>query len=216
MGDDGLRELALRSAETAAGYGFSISRHVAQYVQLALALGRRFDCDALLPWASTILRSQSAAAAEKKMHRLNAAAFEYVDAVAGWNGRQYRRAILRMRCVEYGRFPSLGRAPAKELMPWLMSIFPEKARHAADFVPVFVELAALSARRFELGEGRPFAVYATLMFLLGYGFSDDPQFPWAREVLREGAGDAPDRTARALTVAGHAWIERVLSLSGRA
>lgn len=213
MGAEGLGRLAQQSAVNAASYGFSLGRHVAQYVQLALALGCRFDCDPLLPWTSTILRSHSDKDADAKMRSLNAAAFEYVEAVAGWKGRRYRAAILRMRTVEYGHFPALGRDSAKALIAHLRALFPEKAAYTADSLPVFVELAARSARRFGLSEGQPLAVYASLMFLLGHGFADDPQFAWAAEALSAKRHAAPERIARNLIDSGHAWIEQALRLS---
>ncbi|HEY2031975.1 MAG TPA: hypothetical protein VGH20_22440 [Myxococcales bacterium] len=215
MGAEGLAELAASSAANAARYGFSLGRHVAQYVQLALALGCGFDCDPLLPWASIILRSRSAKDADTKMAALNAAALAYVEAVAGWNGRRYRAAILRMRNLGYGHFPALGRDSSKALIAHLRSLFPEKAAYTADSLPVFADLAARSAQRFGLVEGPPFAVYASLLFLLGNGFADDPQFAWAGKALSSKRGAGPERIARDLVESGQAWIARVLAVSGR-
>ena len=68
----------------------------------------------------------------------------------------------------------------------LSNLFPEKYEYIGeDCVNGLIQLGVESAKRYEITGERGLAVYIGLMFILGSGFDNDPQFPWAAEILND-------------------------------
>lgn len=59
LGDPGLHRVAAAAIARARVHGVVVEGDVYKYVNLAMALGTRFDEDPLLPWAAEILQRRS-------------------------------------------------------------------------------------------------------------------------------------------------------------
>jgi hypothetical protein len=67
LGDDQLNETIWFGIKRAATYGIKAKRDVCKYIDLVILLGRDFEKDGKLPWASEILNSQNQAHAKLEM-----------------------------------------------------------------------------------------------------------------------------------------------------
>jgi len=196
-------------AARAQSYGLSSARQLCRYTNLMIGLGSRFDVDPQLPWAAPILRSTSRKDRDAVLDDLSERAATHLMAVSGLKGMIYARALARARTRKLETLPGISpRGAEEELVSLFASIYPEKARLVEGTLGLFVRVAAIGARRYQLGEGQPFTLYALLMFILGAGFDDDPQFPWATRVLNDSCLRSPSEKARALADAGLEWLGR--------
>lgn len=58
LGEPGVGETIRYGMDRAGSYGITTAREVCTYIDLMMALGRDFDRDEQLPWASSILKSK--------------------------------------------------------------------------------------------------------------------------------------------------------------
>jgi cytosine/adenosine deaminase-related metal-dependent hydrolase len=70
LGPEGLAELIRHGISRAASHGIVSEHDVALYLNLTVALGRDFDRDPLLPWASAALSETAALEPSRRMGRL--------------------------------------------------------------------------------------------------------------------------------------------------
>ncbi|MBW2247059.1 MAG: hypothetical protein JRF62_07625 [Deltaproteobacteria bacterium] len=59
MGESGVREMIRHGIAQAKSYGIVIEYQVSRYINLMFMLGKDFDTDSALPWASEILLNSS-------------------------------------------------------------------------------------------------------------------------------------------------------------
>ena len=74
LGEPGVRELIRYGMQRAAFYGIRSEKDVSRYISLMLTLGRDFDSDAHLSWASDILRNPQVTDPSEKVDLLDEAA----------------------------------------------------------------------------------------------------------------------------------------------
>jgi hypothetical protein len=211
LGTQNAKAVIAFGAARAQSHGFNSARQLCRYTSLMIGLGSRFDADPQLPWAAPILRSTSRKGPDARLDDLSERAAKHLTAVSGFKGMVYLRALARARGRTLEMLPSVSPRGAEDaLAPLFASLYPEKARLIEGTLGLLVKIAEIGARRYKLGEGHPFALYATLMFLLGAGFDEDPQFPWAGQVLNDSRTPSPLDKVRALADAGLAWLGRAL------
>ncbi len=186
LGDEGLERVIRRGIGRAWSYGFDRRRMVRAYVDLTFMLGSDFDRDPQLPWARRILTDPEIPTAGQRYGVLWSEAMHYIDAVAGPEGGQFFRALIRARRVDPMSLAGVDSGDFEaEVGRRLRALFPEKYDRLDEPArAAMLELGTTKATAHGLtgGPGR-FAVLV-MMLLLGSHFDVDPQFPWAQQALR--------------------------------
>ncbi len=199
LGEGPVRQVIRRGIERAEDHGLTSERDVTLYIGLMFMLGSNFDLDPQLPWAVEILDDDTTGNPNLRANRVYDKAMAYLDKVAGPNSEHLESALRRLRNGPIPEVPgaSLGEF-AEHMLAQLEATYPEK--HAALGEDVLRKLIAdgyEAARGYRLASRRGTTLYVSLMFMLGSGFDDDPQYPWAAAVLGdEGAGRADDKAER--------------------
>lgn len=161
----------------AAANGFTQPREIGRYVALLPMLGTYFDEDPLLPWAQTTLKSHVAASQEIRMDRLFCAAMDYVERIAGEDGRFARNAMTSASQIEFSEVVGTDAATLAQ------RVYPQRheelgaAGHRARMdaaVTIAVELDP------EDDPEQTTKVVALIMLFAGSQFIRDPLHPWAR------------------------------------
>ena len=82
LGETELRETIRYGIKRAAKYGIIAERDVCKYTDVMVVLGRDFDKDSELPWASAILSDETLQQPTAKIERLYQVAMERFDQMA--------------------------------------------------------------------------------------------------------------------------------------
>lgn len=188
LGSNQVRRVVKVGIDRAGRYGYRAERDVFLYLCLMLMLGWRFDEDPQLPWAASHL-SVSAGPGGRGEHarlqRLHSNAMSYLDYVAGENNEYLVRALVRIRDFDVG--PLRHMEPAQlpcELPRVLALLHPRKAAFQGEpATRQMVERAMSASWMRGLTSVFGQALWAALAFMLGAGFADDPQLPWAEAAL---------------------------------
>lgn len=208
-GPEPLRALVCSGMKRATDHGLLVERDVWVFVQLAMLLGIGFDEDPQYPWATAALGGVGEEELGELLHRRARA---YFVRAHGGDNEHLRRALLRLR-DEPAR--SLDSIPFdadldRRLTAWLEQVYPEKARVVGEEVCRGLGREAVNlAKRYGFEDAAAAGVIAALMFLLGSGFDQDPQYPWASQALRSKDPD-PDATTAQLVKAAKEYLEKWL------
>ena len=193
VGPDRLRLVIRQGTENAARYGMRGQREIYLFVSLMLYFGSSFDTDPQLGWSAG-LQNPSEPDSFLRLEATYDSAVEYLDRVAGPNGKNTAAAI--------GRFVE-GQT--------LASLYPEKFRELDS--AQLAQLQALgeeSAQVYGL-DARGAQLMSMLAFLLGHGFATDPQFFWAGETLNDQSIFKSEERGKALMDAAVQHLQRWFS-----
>jgi hypothetical protein len=83
LGEEQLSRLIRYGTERASGHGFTSERAVCIYIDVMVAFGRDFDCDASVPWASQVLSRKDIGGSKERVTLLFARAYEHRDQARG-------------------------------------------------------------------------------------------------------------------------------------
>ena len=224
LGSRQIRRVIRHGIERADAHGFTAKGEICRYVDLSLALGSHFDRDPQLPWVAPLLRISEAGNPKAAMGGLRGRAMEYLEQVSGRRGERYIRALLR---AHHGVQSLSRKGPSRRTRSSTCGtarVSGSARPHRHRCPRVGVRASAAPARVVVLTLGRVDAVargvasaealmlHLTLMFLLGSHYAEDPQFPWAAEILEApfltGSGDR----ARSLLERARAHLDRALAL----
>ncbi len=214
VGEQALRATIRLGVERGQAYGLTTQRDLYHYVPLMLLLGSYFDEDPQLPWAAAILKDEAVSDPGARAERLYDEAMAYLDAVAGEEGELLLAALKRLRERPVAQVWQPGSENVQTRVAGLLrEVWPQKARRVgADALAQVARCAAQAARDYDVPGDLGIAVFATLMFMLGSGFSADPQFPWAAEILNDRSPEGRQRKAERLHEAGmklaDQWLAR--------
>jgi hypothetical protein len=194
VGPGRLRVVIRQGIENAARHGMRGQREIYLFVSLMLYFGSSFDTDPQLGWVAAGLQNPSEPDSFLRLEAVYDSAVEYLDRVAGPNGKNTAAAI--------GRFVE-GQT--------LASLYPEKFRELDS--AQLAQLQALgeeSAQVYGL-DARGAQLMTTLALLLGHGFATDPQFFWAGEVLSDQGIFKSEERGKAMRDAAVRHLQRWLS-----
>lgn len=189
LGETRVLGIARGAVERAREHGLTTERSVVTYLNLMLMLGSGFDTDPQLPWAAEILGDGRIDEAGKS-DALYDKALDYFEQVAGPGGVNAAEALGRIQRESADDLPTaLGPEFYSRLLARLRAVYPEKCDYVGELgLRRMIQRGIEQARHYRITGGRGVAVYVGLMFMLGSGFDEDPQMPWAAEVLND-AGD---------------------------
>ncbi len=199
FGEPTVRRVIQYAVDRSEGYGFTTERNVCLYINLILLLGSNFDADVQYPWAEEILSDTTGADPAARADRLHDTATGYLDRVAGRNNAYYRRALANIREMSVQDLSnSASEKVDRTAFSQLQKIWPEKCQEMGGAtLQQLVQLSIEFSQGYDITSERGILIYAALMLVLGSGFDEDPQFPWAEEILHdESISDEATRVRR--------------------
>ncbi|WP_044238264.1 hypothetical protein [Chondromyces apiculatus] len=204
LGEPTLREVARLGAARAARHGFTRKRDACLYFNLMLSLGSGFDVDVQLPWAAAALSDPEPRTPSARADRLVARAMDHLQRLRGPGGAYVARARARV----LDALPALQRDPprvsagadaaafAAFALPWLRALHPRKVDLAGEQpMRALLAHALATAGAHGLTTAHGAALVALLAFLLGSGFTEDPQAAWATAILADRSRSEAHRLA---------------------
>ncbi|MFC1712435.1 hypothetical protein ACFL6S_02135 [Candidatus Poribacteria bacterium] len=196
LGEARVRGIIRYGWEQAKGYGLISERGVCLYVTLIFALGSGFDADPQLPWAAEALKDDNIEDEVARIDEIYDSAEDYFDNVAGDDNEYLDEALRRAREESsYDISEPEVESLENRIAGMLNNLFPEKYEYIGeDCVNGLIQLGIESTKRYDITSERGVAIYIGLMFILGSGFDNDPQFPWAEMILNDEA--ITDQTER--------------------
>jgi len=204
LGDAQTRAAVRHGMERAAHHDFTSLRGVALYVTLTFVVGGHFDQNPLYPWAQKNLIEDRNLVETTRTHRFYNALRRYARSVRDETGT-YNEPILRY--PEASLPPYSSKQTVEEyLVEQIRAIAPMHFDEAGEgLVDDLVHLAMERARTIGILSASGLAIYVPLSFLLGIGFDEDPQFPWASEARIPRPDDGPESIAMRLHTAAIAF-----------
>jgi hypothetical protein len=192
LGDVHTRAAVRHGMERAAHHGFSSMRGLALYVTLAFVLGSHFDKNPLYPWVHKNLVLDRDCVETTRTHRFYNALRRYLRATRDEDD-VYNEPILRYPEAPLESYPQSGGVTVEEhLVEQLRVMAPAHFREAGETrVKELVRVAVERAAACGIMTAAGLSIYVPLTFLLGVGFDEDPQFPWAAEARAPRNGDGP-------------------------
>jgi len=192
LGDEQVRQVIRLGLERAEQYELNSERDIHLYVGLMFMLGSYFDVDPQLPWAAKIFADKSMTNPTAPIDRVYDTAIRYLDRVAGKNNEHLERALNKARELPVTALVRTDSDKQKKvsfgehLLKMLNSLWPEKYEvFGEETMRRLVQHGYQVGRNYNLQSEQGAAVYIVLMFLLGSGFDSDPQYPWAKAVLKD-------------------------------
>ncbi len=184
VGAQGIEAVIGSGIKKARSYGVTQRGPVRLYLEMMVLFGSDFDSDPQYPWALASLQDPAAFDQMDRAVRLHERVMDYIERVVGPDA-QHERAALR---TLLSRYPAAGSLPGGQREDMLArlpgEIYPQKGRYLGE--AALRELAAealASTQAHRLAGERGPAVLLALMFALGHGCVEDPQFPWIAKTL---------------------------------
>jgi len=186
MGEPTVRKVIRYSIERAETYGLTTERDVCLYINLVFLLGSNFDTDVQFPWAAATLKDEMIKGSVIRIDKLYEIAMDYLGRVNGDNNIYLALALRKIREVPFGEFSyAVSEDVVRKVISQLKNVWPEKCQYLGNSIlHQLVQHGIKSARRYNITGEKGLVLYIGLMFMLGSGFDNDPQFPWATAVLR--------------------------------
>lgn len=194
LGDAQTHAAVRHGIERAAHYGFTSLRGWALYVTLSFVLGSHFDKNPLYPWVHKNLVTDRDLDEKTRTHRFYNALRRYSRATRDEAG-VYNEPILyypETSLPAYSSDQTVEQYLVTQLEALAQAHFNEAGE---DRVRELVRLAIERAAARGIMSAAGLSIYVPLTFLLGVGFDEDPQFPWAIEASIRRETDGPDSVA---------------------
>ena len=208
VGEAQLRLLVKLALDKAQSHLLTTERNVALYLDLMCLLGSAFDSDPQMPWAADILADRSFPTQDAQADLLHERGWGFAQKISEdfkdlIEKNDSSRLIVALRDI--GRF-SLSELPtqaapqlANQLSSNIKSALPVRCEAIGeDCLGLVLRRAFESAARYGIKNERGVSLFAALSLVVGAGFDNDPQLPWASRVLSEAstAADPISRTRR--------------------
>lgn len=178
LGQATMRAVVDNGIVQAEKYSFVTRHDVCLFVDLMIMLGHGFDTDPQLPWAIDILKDETLPTPAEKMDLLYDSAMDYLDKVVGKDEAFPVRPLKALRDFP---FAALGQKNSagfdRTLLDTFQKIWPQKYRLLKkDSLSMVIRNGTDAAKKlgFTANPGRGMVVM--LMYVLGHGFYDDPQY----------------------------------------
>jgi hypothetical protein len=210
VGDAQTRAAVQHGVERAAHYGFSSLRGWALYVTLAFTLGSHFDKNPLYPWARQNLVDDRDLIETTRTHRFYNLLRRHVRSTRDETGI-YNEPILRYPEASLPPYTTTRKVEAY-LIEQLDVMAPAHFAEAGEnLVAELVGMAVEHAAKRGILSAAGLSIYVPLTFLLGVGFDDDPQFPWAIEARGPRDDHGPESVALRLHAGAIAFRRHCLT-----
>jgi hypothetical protein len=212
LGEAGVRRVIRSGMERSAAHGLTLRGPVRFYIELMFMLGSRFDTDPQLPWAAEALGEPGVLPEMERADLLHSHTLRYARAVAGPGSAHAREALVRLAQEKLEDLPPDDRMFEEYSLSRMREIYPQKWEYVGEAT---LRRLARSARdlagRHGVTDGLGIATFVGLMFALGHGFADDPQFPWIESTLKNPTISDPRIRAERLLARAQTYVKQVLA-----
>ena len=183
-GEEAARNLVEYGVKKATAHGFTEQDTIRLYLDFMVIYGCDFDVDPQLPWASRVLNSERDEDELIKSQRLYVLGRSYDQDVSGMDTEYSDEAMATLSNLPVQGFLTPGMSVKGQLY-W---IYPRKYEYLGEeSIDLWLTRVTEIARHYGLETHFGIAGLAILMFLFGWGFCHDPQYPWARAILNDPA-----------------------------
>lgn len=208
-----VREVIGYGIERARFYGFTTERSLSLYITQMFMMGSNFDEDILLPWAKAILSDKNIPNQTLRINELMAKTSDYFGKISGDDNKWLFRALLRLRD---GLAPFLIQKPAGNIEDhiaiFLHGTYPEKYAYVVESgLLSLIRKGVNEAGTYQITSDRGVSLWVVFMFMLGTAFVSDPQFSWAREILKNDSILDPEKKVDMLYAEGMTILEGFLA-----
>lgn len=184
LGDEGVREVVRYGMAQSKTHQFTQQSTVSLFTDLTLLLGRHFDTDPQIPWASWMLSADAALPELERGQRLHTAATAYLNEVSGPANEFIDAAQSRLLNEPVQINATSSAAFGKDVSQRLDRVWPEKNRQLTEESrSALIRDAVAKARLYKIESQTGALMCIVMMFLLGSGFDKDPMFAWAQKIL---------------------------------
>lgn len=192
LGDAHTRATIRLGIDSSRAHGLQIRRGMAMYVTLMFIVGSYFGDNPLYPWARKILVDDRGVDEATRAHRFYNRLRRYLATVRDEDKKYIEPIVL------FPEEPLLttssqaldGAALEEALLERLKAIAPAHVSAAGDeSTRALIRLGVERAAKYRITSAEGLSMFVGLTFLLGLGFDQDPQFPWAAEALSPRADD---------------------------
>ncbi len=213
LGEGQIRKIIQYGAARAEDYGFPGSREKCVYISSMMLLGSDFDRDIQLSWAVQYLKDWTIKDSFKRSQKFYDIVLAYLEKVAGPKNEHFIRALVKIRDLNIRSLPeSIAKNFDSSIYNLLTDIYPEKSKdQGKQVMDELIRRGRLSAREYGLTSYKNVCVYIGMMFILGSGFDDDFQFPWAYKVLNDKSLADQDAKAERLYKLAMKLLNRTLA-----
>ncbi|MEE4378434.1 MAG: hypothetical protein V2J55_13135 [Candidatus Competibacteraceae bacterium] len=218
LGDEQVRKVIRLGLERVEQYELVSERDIHLYVGLMFMLGSFFDVDLQLPWAAKIFADQSMTNPTAPIDRVYETAMRFLNRVAGKDSECLERALNKARelpvtaLVRTDNDKQQKVSFGEHLLKMLNSLWPEKYEVLGEeTMRRLVQKGYEAGRGYNLQSEQGATVYIALMFMLGSGFDNDPQYPWAKAVLHEASPSDSGNTGELLYEGAKTHLDKWLA-----
>jgi len=193
--EDEMRMVIRHGIKKAESHGFTLERGPRIYTELILMFGSSFDADPQLPWAADVLSDETMTNEIARIDRLQEKAWEYADWVLPDSGSTERESgpksfIEQFRQLRREGNEVLEREAVSDFyqraITQLNQALPRKCELLGEqSLRRLIKRGIELARSYNITTERGCAFFVAGMFMLGSGFDQDPQFPWAARILND-------------------------------
>jgi hypothetical protein len=209
MGEDRFRAKVRSGLARARERGLESQNGLRLFTHLTFLLGGAFDRDPQTAWAAEILDDRESDE-EIRVERLHQRSVKHLEEVAGEGGKLIEAVLARLQSEALEGYSQSGLGDFEAYMLrrfWLL--YPEKCKCIGEnALRKIIRDGMASARARGLTTERGVTLYLALVFLLGVGFDEDPQYAFAQEVLRDPALTEPRKKAEALYAGALEYLKR--------
>lgn len=187
LGEDQFRKIIQYGITRAEKYDFEAYREKSLYVSIMLLLGSDFDEDFQLPWTQKILNDPAIKSSSDRIDCIYKETLVYIKQVAGPQNKFLVRAMEKIQEIKIQNLLLPSNVSLElEIYNLLSNIYPEKSKYQGSLVMnELIQTGIKNSKEYGLTSYRNVVVFTTMMLMLGSGFDDDLQFPWALKVLND-------------------------------
>jgi len=217
LGENQLRVMVRLAVDRARNHWLTTERSIALYLDLMCVLGSGFDDDPQYPWAAALLADRSFPTQDERIDLLHSRGWEFAKKVgadfesflANPDGSRMMAGFNKIGHMSVAVLtPATAPRTAHEIFVQLREMFPVKSAAIGDeCIHLLVQHAFETAASYGIRSARGVCLFAVLMFLVGAGFDNDPQLPWAFRTLSDDSIPDPVTRVERLYAEGRAALK---------
>lgn len=194
--DSGVKALATLALSRCDLYNLDDRMAARFLLEIMLTLGCEFDSDPQFPWARAILQDRISSN-QVRVQQLHVFLGTHIERVIGPRNEHILRACRNFKEMAIADRVLHGSLSAVEILSWLDSVYPEKARSLVeDHIHALQNEANEVARKLALPADNGTTIIIVLMVLFGHGALADPMYPWLKISLAQSNSPSSEPRAR--------------------
>lgn len=167
-------------------YDMITQRNVCLYLNNMLVLGSHFDNDPQYPWANEILIDKNINDPSKRADKLSDRMLHVFGQIRGERYKEINRALLNLHNNADAIFRKIKNSQLKDSLHILNDLYPKKFEVVGEQnLNQLIKLGKEKAAKYGWTTEPNIVMVTAFMFMSGAGFDNDPQFPWAAEILND-------------------------------